>query len=180
MPPEYTKVKQYDDFQGTVWQMGILLVDMMLSTAFRTFKHPRDASTKPPYVPKHLSPGNCFFLFFSDCFATNNPIEAIVFFCLYSVIGKCCQSQEICLQYFVNITILGQNACWMLQKTIHLARKTFPNFFRVLSMKLCHLSCSCCSTEVKNFIHWLLDTKRLNCPRLREILKHPWIAHQTN
>ena len=160
--------------------MGILLVDMMLSTAFRTFKHPRDASTKPPYVPKHLSPGNCFFLFFSDCFATNNPIEAIVFFCLYSVIGKCCQSQEICLQYFVNITILGQNACWMLQNTIHLARKTFPNFFRVLSMKLCHLSCSCCSTEVKNFIHWLLDTKRLNCPRLREILKHPWIAHQTN
>ena len=29
MPPEYTKVKQYDDFQGTVWQMGILLAPVV-------------------------------------------------------------------------------------------------------------------------------------------------------
>ena len=58
--------------------------------------------------------------------------------------------------------------------------ETFSKFFRVLSMKLCHLLCCSCSTEVKNFIHWLLDTNPFNCPTLREILKHPWIAQQTN
>ena len=78
------------------------------------------------------------------------------------MIGKCCQSQEICLQYFVNITILGQNACWMLQKTIHLARKPFPNFFRALSMKLCHLPFCCCSTEVKNFFEQIRRTIHTN------------------
>ncbi|XP_044166365.1 serine/threonine-protein kinase pim-1-like isoform X1 [Acropora millepora] len=55
MPPEYYKFKQYDGCQGTVWQMGILLVDM-LSPVFNAFEHIRDAFTKPPYVPSDLSP----------------------------------------------------------------------------------------------------------------------------
>ena len=70
MPPEYYKFKQYDGCQGTVWQMGILLVDM-LSPVFNAFEHISDAFTKPPYVPNDLSPGiffgiigyfNCYFL----------------------------------------------------------------------------------------------------------------------
>lgn len=113
------------------------------------------------------------FSFCSDCFATNNPIEAFLFFLYSWVTVKCCQSQEMCPHYFVNITILGSNACWMLQKMIHLARKPFPNFFCLLSMKLCHLPCCRCSTEVKNFIHWLRDSNPFNCPTLKEILKHP-------
>ena len=59
MPPEYYKFKQYDGCQGTVWQMGILLVDM-LSPVFNAFEHIRDAFTKPPYVPSDLSPGISF------------------------------------------------------------------------------------------------------------------------
>ncbi|XP_029201797.2 serine/threonine-protein kinase pim-1-like [Acropora muricata] len=55
MPPEYYKFKQYDGCQGTVWQMGILLVDM-LSPVFNAFEHISDAFTKPPYVPNDLSP----------------------------------------------------------------------------------------------------------------------------
>ncbi|XP_068757067.1 serine/threonine-protein kinase pim-3-like [Montipora capricornis] len=55
MPPEYTKHGQYDGCQGAVWQMGILLVDM-LSPTVRAFKDPRDALIKPPNVPKDLSP----------------------------------------------------------------------------------------------------------------------------
>ena len=56
MPPEYYKFKQYDGCQGTVWQMGILLVDM-LSPVYNAFEHIRDAFTKLPYVPNDLSPG---------------------------------------------------------------------------------------------------------------------------
>ena len=37
MPPEFSKSKQYDGCQGTVWQMGILLVDM-LSPVVPAFK----------------------------------------------------------------------------------------------------------------------------------------------
>ena len=62
MPPEYCKFKQYDGCQGTVWQMGILLVDM-LSPVFRAFEDTRDIISKPPYVPTRLSPGNSFFCF---------------------------------------------------------------------------------------------------------------------
>ena len=61
MPPEYCRFKQYDGCQGTVWQMGILLLDM-LSPEFRAFEDARDIS-EPPYVPKRLSPGNSCFCF---------------------------------------------------------------------------------------------------------------------
>ncbi|KAJ7385594.1 Serine/threonine-protein kinase pim-2 [Desmophyllum pertusum] len=41
--------------QGTVWQMGILLVDM-LSPVVPAFEHPRHALSMTPRVPRHLSP----------------------------------------------------------------------------------------------------------------------------
>ena len=165
--------------------IGTNSYELGLLTAFRAFKNTHEMLLLSLLTCQSISRQVIVFSFCSDCFAgrraTTNPIEAMFFFCLYSVIGKCCQSQEICLQYFVNITILEQNACWMLQKTIHLARKPFPNFFRVLRMKLCHLPCCCCcSTQVKNFIHWLRDSNPFNCPTLNEILKDPWIAQQTN
>ena len=56
MPPEYIKCKQYDGCEGTVWQMGILLVDM-LSPVYRAFQHPSHALSMPPKVPKDLSSG---------------------------------------------------------------------------------------------------------------------------
>lgn len=59
MPPEYSKLKKYDGCQGTVWQMGILLVDM-LSPAVPAFQHPRHALRMAPRVPQHLSPGILF------------------------------------------------------------------------------------------------------------------------
>ncbi|XP_078356907.1 serine/threonine-protein kinase pim-3-like [Oculina patagonica] len=55
MPPEFSKFKKYDGCQGTVWQMGILLVDM-LSPVVRAFEHPRHALRMAPRVPQHLSP----------------------------------------------------------------------------------------------------------------------------
>lgn len=71
MPPEFTKCKQYDGCQGTVWQMGILLVDM-LSPDVRAFKRPEDALFLPPRVPQHLSPGMLpeywFWSSFPNCF----------------------------------------------------------------------------------------------------------------
>jgi len=54
-PPEYIKYKQYDGCQGTVWQMGILLVDM-LSPSKPAFKHQSDSLSMQPGVPHHLSP----------------------------------------------------------------------------------------------------------------------------
>ncbi|XP_022800082.1 serine/threonine-protein kinase pim-2-like [Stylophora pistillata] len=54
MPPEYSQSKKYDGCQGTVWQMGILLVDM-LSPEIPAFKHSHLALRIPPTVPQHLS-----------------------------------------------------------------------------------------------------------------------------
>ena len=59
MPPEFSKSKQYDGSQGTVWQMGILLVDM-LSPVVPAFKHPRHALRMAPRIPHQLSPGSSF------------------------------------------------------------------------------------------------------------------------
>ena len=59
MPPEYSKSKKYDGCQATVWQMGILLVDM-LSPVVPAFQHPRHALRMAPRVPQHLSPGILF------------------------------------------------------------------------------------------------------------------------
>ena len=56
MPPEYSQSKKYDGCQGTVWQMGILLVDM-LSPEIPAFKHSHLALRIPPTVPQHLSAG---------------------------------------------------------------------------------------------------------------------------
>ncbi|KAJ7385588.1 hypothetical protein OS493_015172 [Desmophyllum pertusum] len=55
MPPEFRKSRKYDGCQGTVWQMGILLVDM-LSPVVPAFEHPRHALSMTPRVPRHLSP----------------------------------------------------------------------------------------------------------------------------
>ena len=68
MPPEFREFKQYDGCQGTVWQMGILLVDM-LSPEVPTFKNPRHALGMAPRVPQQLSPGisllrNTFTIYF--------------------------------------------------------------------------------------------------------------------
>ena len=65
MPPEFSKSQQYDGCQGTVWQMGILLVDM-LSPVVPAFKHPRHALRMAPRVPHQLSPGISFLT--STCF----------------------------------------------------------------------------------------------------------------
>ena len=61
MPPEFSEFKQYDGCQGTVWQMGILLVDM-LSPEVPAFKHPRHALRMAPRVPHQLSPGISFLI----------------------------------------------------------------------------------------------------------------------
>ena len=61
MPPEFSEFKQYDGCQGTVWQMGILLVDM-LSPEVPAFKHPRHALRMAPTVPHQLSPGISFLI----------------------------------------------------------------------------------------------------------------------
>ncbi|KAJ7325644.1 ATP-dependent Lon protease pim1 [Desmophyllum pertusum] len=55
MPPEFMTSKQYDGCQATVWQMGILLVDI-LSPVVPAFEHQRDALKMAPRVPQHLSP----------------------------------------------------------------------------------------------------------------------------
>ena len=60
-PPEFSKSKQYDGCHGTVWQMGILLVDM-LSPVVPALKHPRHALCMSPRIPHHLSPGISFLI----------------------------------------------------------------------------------------------------------------------
>ena len=58
MPPEFSEFKQYDGCQGTVWQMGILLVDMLSPVVPAFLKHPRHALRMAPRVLHQLSPGN--------------------------------------------------------------------------------------------------------------------------
>lgn len=59
MPPEYSQSKKYDGCQGTVWQMGILLVDM-LSPQVPAFKHSHLALSMAPRVPQNISAGILF------------------------------------------------------------------------------------------------------------------------
>ena len=59
MPPEYSQSKKYDGCQGTVWQMGILLVDM-LSPQVPAFRHSHLALSMPPRVPLNISAGILF------------------------------------------------------------------------------------------------------------------------
>ena len=56
MPPEFIKTRKYDGCQGTVWQMGILLVDM-LSPLVTAFEKPHHALSMAPRVPQQFSPG---------------------------------------------------------------------------------------------------------------------------
>ena len=54
-PPEYLKTGKYDGRQGTVWQMGILLVEIL--SPIMAFDKPEQAIKVPPRIPDHLSPG---------------------------------------------------------------------------------------------------------------------------
>jgi len=56
MPPEFIKSRKYDGCQATVWQMGILLVDM-LSPIVTAFEKPNHALSMAPRVPQQFSPG---------------------------------------------------------------------------------------------------------------------------
>ncbi|XP_078382991.1 serine/threonine-protein kinase pim-3-like isoform X2 [Oculina patagonica] len=55
MPPEYIKTRKYDGCQATVWQMGILLVDM-LSPVVTAYEKPQHCLSMAPRIPPHLSP----------------------------------------------------------------------------------------------------------------------------
>lgn len=60
MPPEYIKTRKYDGCQATVWQMGILLVDM-LSPVVTAYEKPQHCLSMAPRIPPHLSPGIGWF-----------------------------------------------------------------------------------------------------------------------
>ena len=92
MPPEYYKSKQYDGCQGTVWQMGILLVDM-LSPVFNAFEHIRDAFTKPPYVPSDLSSG-ISFLFLPSGLSLDGSYTVLKNSASTSVVGRMTEKLE--------------------------------------------------------------------------------------
>ncbi|CAH3033550.1 unnamed protein product [Porites lobata] len=54
-PPEYFSTGKYDGCQGTVWQLGILLVEML--SPVMAFDKPEQALTVSPRIPENLSPG---------------------------------------------------------------------------------------------------------------------------
>ena len=54
-PPEYFSTGKYDGCQGTVWQLGILLVEML--SPVMAFDKPEQALTAAPRIPENLSPG---------------------------------------------------------------------------------------------------------------------------
>ena len=55
-PPEYIKTGHYGGCQGTVWQMGILLVEIL--SPVMPFKLPEHALKMGPRIPERLSSGN--------------------------------------------------------------------------------------------------------------------------
>ncbi|KAJ7328596.1 Serine/threonine-protein kinase pim-3 [Desmophyllum pertusum] len=55
-PPEYFRTGRYDGCQGTVWQMGILLVEIL--SPVMAFDQPEQALKMEPRIPEQLSPGN--------------------------------------------------------------------------------------------------------------------------
>lgn len=55
-PPEYIKTGRYDGCQGTVWQMGILLVEIL--SPVMAFDKPEHALKMGPRIPEQLSSGN--------------------------------------------------------------------------------------------------------------------------
>ena len=58
-PPEFFDAGEYDGKQATVWQLGILLVEML--SQHIAFENPQDALTKPPNIPVYLSSGTVFY-----------------------------------------------------------------------------------------------------------------------
>ena len=54
-PPEYLSTGRYDGSQGTVWQMGILLVEIL--SPFMPFDEPEHALKMEPTIPEELSSG---------------------------------------------------------------------------------------------------------------------------
>ena len=55
-PPEYLSTGKYDGCSGTVWQMGILLVEVL--SPIMAFDKPEQALKMAPRIPEHLSSGN--------------------------------------------------------------------------------------------------------------------------
>ncbi|XP_029214176.2 serine/threonine-protein kinase pim-2-like [Acropora millepora] len=52
-PPEYFSTGQYDGCQGTVWQLGILLMELL--SPVMAFDKPEQALSAQPRIPDHLS-----------------------------------------------------------------------------------------------------------------------------
>jgi len=55
-PPEYFSTGRYDGSQATVWQVGILLVEIL--SPFMPFDKPEHALKMGPRIPEQLSSGN--------------------------------------------------------------------------------------------------------------------------
>ena len=55
MPPEFIKTGWYDGCQGTVWQLGLILVQMLSRVG--AFDYPEQALTIPARIPQYISPG---------------------------------------------------------------------------------------------------------------------------
>lgn len=54
-PPEFFRTGKYDGCQGTVWQIGILLVETL--SPVMAFDKPEQSLNMAPRLPEHLSPG---------------------------------------------------------------------------------------------------------------------------
>ena len=59
-PPEYIRSGMYDGKEGTVWQMGILLVEILCPES--AFDKPEDALKTSPRIPEYLSSGTVYSL----------------------------------------------------------------------------------------------------------------------
>ena len=55
-PPEYISTGRYDGCQGTVWQVGILLVEIL--SPYMPFDKPEHALEMGPRIPEQLSSGD--------------------------------------------------------------------------------------------------------------------------
>lgn len=55
-PPEYISTGRYDGCQGTVWQVGILLVEIL--SPYMPFNKPEHALEMGPRIPEQLSSGD--------------------------------------------------------------------------------------------------------------------------
>ena len=60
-PPEYIRAGCYDGSQGTVWQVGILLVEIL--SPVMPFDKPEHALKMGPRIPEQLSSGNINWIY---------------------------------------------------------------------------------------------------------------------